>query len=1501
MNNLFTSLFVWAVPLTILLFSFDSLSAQPPSIDCADIVNPFYFGEPGYANLTIAGGVAPYLLSWSGPVSGTEQLLSEGDYTLDSLPAGNYSLELTDTEGSSSNCSFEIVNPDCDLSMSIAGFPPNCAGSADGIVVFSIDAALTIEGIELLDMPEKSFEFFGIRTFGYSELPAGSYTVRVTDARGCFVQDSVTISDPSELELDCSGIIQPSTPDSEDGSITPAITGGALPYNLSWEGPQSGDSLLPDASGFLLSELPEGIYSIEVTDYKGCSTFCSVVLDSNTDCNLSLFLSSNDLTCPGDNSGSIHLELSGGTPPLQYNWSDDAYDGQGASGELSGLDAELYFLTITDAEQCQAVAGTIIDAPPALNLHCTPAVFPSHQDSSDGNFFINIQDGPGGPYTVTYDNNDGVAGSTEISSSLYSIGTIFDVPEGIYEVTVTSPMGCMATCQVDMNIPDCEADLFSLPLSVNNAPSCFGASDGLATIVLNQGNLEDYTFDWNVDTYDGQSTVENLPGGIYYITVTDENGCVEMTSGQGWIAPPPLLISCSDTLSPSAPGLGNGGNNLLIAGGVPPYNVSWDGPESGDINTFFTGNLLIDHLSAGGYSVSVEDNNGCTSECSFVITDPEPPCLLLLECRENVIGEGQGPGSYTFFIEGGTAPYDLQLSGASDIHFTLNDPGSWNSEVLPLGDWEFTVVDANGCTESCSFSIVADCNLTIMPQLVHESCQGSMDGSISPIVMGTPPYSFHWATGDTSAALTGLAPGLYTVTIADSDGCSAILNLPIQPGGEPSFATLNDTLCTGSLIQIGGQTFDSNNPTGIATIPNQSNCDSIIQVSLHFLPGTSSFIDSTLCSGQSILINGQTFDQSNPSGTVTLQGAAVNGCDSTINIELEFFPEASAFIDSILCSGQSILINGQTFDQSNPSGTVILQGAATNGCDSTINIELEFFPEASSFIDSTLCSGQSILINGQTFDQNNPSGTVILQGAATNGCDSTINIELEFFPEASSFIDSTLCTGQSILINGQTFDQNNPSGTVILQGAAVNGCDSTINIELEFFPEASSFIDSTLCSGQSILINGQTFDQNNPSGSVILQGAAVNGCDSTINIELEFFPEASSFIDSTLCSGQSILINGQTFDQNNPSGTVILQGAAVNGCDSIINVHLNFSNPVLTLSPSEGYGIYNINCADAANGVIDAIVDGGLPPYSFLWDNGATQQQLSGLTAGTYTVSVTDAAGCTIDAGLTLIAPPPIELYAEGVRSICDEVPSIIFIDSITGGSGNYEYSIDGLFFSPADSFPIQIILPDRMENTVGLCIQDTHDCQTTISIDLVHEDNPPEVVINPPSASIQLGDSILVSPQLTFTPAEWSWHPLEGISTPDSLQTYLSPSQTTLYSLQLVDQLGCIVEAHYQVIVASSGLYLPNSFSPNGDGANDTFTAYAGKSVEYIEYLEIYNRWGSLVFRAENFQANNPALGWDGTYKGQPMNSGTYVYRLKARLINGKLESKNGSISLLR
>lgn len=462
--------------------------------------------------------------------------------------------------------------------------------------------------------------------------------------------------------------------------------------------------------------------------------------------------------------------------------------------------------------------------------------------------------------------------------------------------------------------------------------------------------------------------------------------------------------------------------------------------------------------------------------------------------------------------------------------------------------------------ESPSFntpSSLQGCGEVILPPF-----PGLSSGSVAGYYTGPGATGTQLFPGDTVRT-----SGQYFIW-ATNGPCSVEASFTISISG-PSSTTINATFCEGEGLLVGNVLFDENNPSGTVVFPGgaANGCDSVVNVSLQINRFGRRLLNDTLCRGDFYEINGSIYDQDEPTGREVLPGASSNGCDSIVVIDLHFFPDPVEMVQANLCPGGSITINGQVFDANNPSGRDTLPGASLRGCDSIVVIELSFYPAATSEIRSSLCPGEFLIVNGTRYDETNRSGTEVITGASANGCDSTIVIALDYFAPATSRVERDLCFGQQITVNGRVYDENNPNGTEVIPGGSVNGCDSIISVALRFSDASYNTVRETLCIDEFLVINQTRYDVSNPAGSDTLSGASAAGCDSIIIVELSFFPEAQGTYTDTLCSDDEIFIGGVRFSANNPTGSVRIPGASVNGCDSTIAVSLDFTGGLLELTP----------------------------------------------------------------------------------------------------------------------------------------------------------------------------------------------------------------------------------------------------------------------------------------------------------------------------------------------
>ncbi len=466
-----------------------------------------------------------------------------------------------------------------------------------------------------------------------------------------------------------------------------------------------------------------------------------------------------------------------------------------------------------------------------------------------------------------------------------------------------------------------------------------------------------------------------------------------------------------------------------------------------------------------------------------------------------------------------------------------------------------------------------DLNNLIGTEILFNQAFNSCDSIVTINLSAAPPsekYINDIICSTASAIVNGTnydinnPDGVETLANQNYLGCDSVvyIDLAFHPLAEGWY---NQELCSGGSYMVGNMLFDESNPSGSVTLANQSyrNCDSIVYVNLTFADAISEAYAPTLCPGESRIINGVTYNSNNSTGSEFFPQGSYIGCDSVVNINLNFHSIAEGFINETFCHDEFVVVNGTTYNSMNPSGAQVLYGQSYHGCDSTVYINLSFTTAQEVYLNQLLCPGEFRQINGVNYDINNPTGVATLPAQQFDHCDSTLYINLIYLPLAEGFINENKCEGETVIVDGITFDFNNPTGAVPLNGQGFNGCDSTVYVNLVYTSASEYFVNELLCNDESRVINGATYDASNPSGAEYFPGQNQYGCDSTVYINLVFLPEAEHFMDNTLCSGTALLVNGTTYDESNPIGTELLPAMGFNGCDSTIYIDLTFTDMVV--------------------------------------------------------------------------------------------------------------------------------------------------------------------------------------------------------------------------------------------------------------------------------------------------------------------------------------------------
>ena len=323
--------------------------------------------------------------------------------------------------------------------------------------------------------------------------------------------------------------------------------------------------------------------------------------------------------------------------------------------------------------------------------------------------------------------------------------------------------------------------------------------------------------------------------------------------------------------------------------------------------------------------------------------------------------------------------------------------------------------------------------------------------------------------------------------------------------------------------------------------------------------------------------------------------------------------------------------------------------------------------------------------------------------------------------------------------------------------------------------------------------------------------------------------------------------------------------------------------------------IQHISCFGLEDGAITVLGQGGTAPYFYNWDNGIQQNSLDSLDDGFYTISISDNRSCLVEKDILIEEPFPLTNTLTQIDPDCFGDNGFLVFNT-QGGTAPYQYSIDeGLNFVAEN----QIAAPP---GAYTLLIQDAHHCTHTDAATLVA---PPALILEgPEEIIINYGDTIQLNTYVYNVRGDSliQWRPPIGLSCDDCLDPIASPAETQVYYLKVSDSFNCFDELRIPVIVRHPRrYYLPNAFSPNGDSENDILYPFGANEVALIKRFEIYNRWGSQVFAADNFPPNNPHYGWNGRLNGRLLPTAVYVYLLEVEFTDGAVELYKGDVILMR
>jgi gliding motility-associated-like protein len=694
-------------------------------------------GSTGTATVTPTGGTLAYTYAWT-PSGGTGA-------TANGLAAGAYTCTITDSKSCSITSVVNITQPAL-LSATNTHVNELCHGGSTG------SATVTPTG------GTGAYTYAWAPSGGTaamaSGLVAGGYVCTITDNNGCTATSGLTITEPSVITLGATSVA--ATCGNSDGSASVTAGGGTGAYTYSWT-PVGG-------TGTTATGLSAGTYTITVHDANNCLSSTTIAVSNSGGATASISASTN-VTCHGGSNGSATVTSGGGTAPYTYSWSPTG----GTAATASGLIAGTYNVSVKDASGCQAIATVTITEPSAVTATATHSN-ESCNGGSNGTASVNASGGTGA-YTYSWSPS---GGASSLASGLSA---------GSYSCLITDTNGCPYTANVTITQPTAVA-----ATSSTTNETCFGGTSGSATVVP-AGGTGGYTYSWS-PSGGNSATASGLTAGNYTCTINDANNCSGTVSV---VITQPAQLVLTPSSVPASCGKPNGSASVTVAGGTGAYTYSWT-PTGGTAST-------ASGLSAGTYTVTVQDASGCSANTTIPVTNSggptaSPGVVTPITC----FGSCNGTASVT--VTGGSAPLTYSWNSGAAATPTVNG--------LCPGSHTCTVTDANGCITSTSMTITQPGPIVVnIPSSTPVSCNGGANGSaIATASGGSGALTYSWTpSGGNSAFASGLIAGLYTITVKDANGCSAIDTVTIK---QPTKLTLSTAglaascfgSCNGTLICI---------------------------------------------------------------------------------------------------------------------------------------------------------------------------------------------------------------------------------------------------------------------------------------------------------------------------------------------------------------------------------------------------------------------------------------------------------------------------------------------------------------------------------------------------------------------------------------------------------------------------------------------------------------------------------------------------------------------------
>jgi gliding motility-associated-like protein len=1387
----------------------------------------------GSATVTVVtGGTAAFQYSFNGgPFAATA--------STSGLLAGTHTVTILDANSCSVTVTYAVQNNGTPTASILTTTNTTCFGNSTGGFTASGSAGSGAPYSYTLTAPYQTSS-----TGVFAGLPAGLYSVSVSDNAGCVATTTVTITEPAIVTLTATSVSVRCFGTST-GTINLFSGGGtgAYTYSLNGGSPQGGSTY---------SSVAAGSYIMAVKDANGCTATQTVVVSEPPA--LTANVSTQNANCSSAN-GVASATVSGGTPGYTYSWTG----GGGSSDVTVGLVGGSYTLTATDANGCVVTSPAVIGITPGGTAAITASSNITCFNANNGSLTVGMS---GGTAPFNYVWTPG-GQTTQVASNL---------SPGTYSCEVTDFYGCKTTASATLVQP---SQLTAI-MNSNNV-KCFGTNTGTVS-AAGTGGTGPYTYLWPTIP-STLSTVSNVGIGTYSCQITDNNNCTITATIN---VTQPTSITLTSTVTAANCNQANGSATVIASGGAGAYTYTWSSGSNAPTQS---------GLLAGTYTIQVKDANNCIEVVSATIPNTSGP-VISISSQTNVSCFGACDGVATASVNGGVTPYVYSWSNGNVSAIAPN---------LCAQIYTVSVTDAAGCVASTSVTIIEPPQLTVGIVANNPKCFGATNGSgIASALGGTPAYTYSWSSGGSSSTSSPLGAGTYVLLVTDANGCTATSSMTLtNPPAMAASITATNVSCFGScngmavatttnaIGTVGYSWIGGPNPilsqnagslcagtyTMLATDQNSCTASSIITITQPpVLTASISSTGSVTCNGGNNGFAVVTAGGGTTGYTYVWSGAAASNGNSSNANNLPAGNYTVTVTDGQNCT---VSTNATILEPSPLSTTLTTTNVKCNGiCDGTANIAFSGGAGATTFLwqpglqsgnsVNNLCVGNqtvTITSNGScqtvlTFTltepaplsavvsatnsncgQNNGKACVVVSGGTSpfsstlwsNGVNALCNNNILAGAYTFTVIDANNCqTTASGLVN----DVAGPIVAVVSQtnvtcfGGTNGGATATVNGGVPGY--------SISWSGSQSSANTTLNPINFGSGLHNITVVDAAGCIGTASVNITEPTQLVSAIGSftnVSCFGLSdggaeVLVNGGTSPYaynwtpggqtsavlgNVGANTYTVSVNDANGCISTSQIII--SQPQALILAASGFT--NISCYGGSNGQISTTIQGGSPGYTYVWNPAQSGNSgvIGSLPVGGYSLTVTDSKACSITANFTIQQPSELTSSYTSSPAKCGNLNGTATV-TVVGGTPGYVMNWNT---SPAQQGPIATNMAPG--NSWQCVITDLNGCSITQTVAVGNAPGPviTSTVVNQPSCFGMSNGDITLNYTSGTSPYSITWSsPLSQTTTSSAFTQSVSGVAQGVYTATLTDANGCVTSTPIQVSQPSPLILIPVVSNPN-------------------------------------------------------------------------------------